>query len=109
MSQKRTAQLGDLFNQYGEEHEQLRMEELRRARRQRIWSRVRKIAFSIVFFAALGTSLYYHREVTDTVAVVAKKLNIDMNGNAEAQTKGKVKDIQAEASKRADIIEATFK
>lgn len=100
----------NLMNQYGTEAETQKVEEHRADRRSETFRKVRRILLLLVVVAAFAAAAVYRNEVQGVIATVTNKFRAPSPyAKAEANTKGKLADINKEAEQRKEAIEATFK
>lgn len=104
------SQFSSLMNQYGSEAETRKVEEFRADRRSATFRKLRKGFLLLLVVAAFATAAVYRDQVQSVVATVVNKFHAPSPyAKAEANTKGKLADINKEAEQRKEAIEATFK
>ena len=100
----------NLMNQYGSEAETQKVEEFRADRRSETFRKVRRVLLLLLVVGAFATAAVYRTQVQSALAVVTSKFRAPAPyAKAEANTKGKLADINKEAEQRKEAIEATFK
>ena len=104
------SQFSSLMSQYGSEAETQKVEEFRADRRSATFRKLRKVFLLLLVVAAFATAAVYRAQVQAVVATVVNKFHAPSPyAKAEANTKGKLADINKEAEQRKEAIEATFK
>jgi hypothetical protein len=104
------SQFSSLMNQYGSEAETQKVEEHRADRRSETFRKLRRVCLLLVVLAAFAAAAVYRTQVQSVIATVTNKFHPPSPyAKAEANTKGKLGDINKEAEQRKEAIEATFR
>ncbi len=100
----------NLMNQYGSEAETQKVAEYRADRRSETFRKIRRVFLLLLVVGAFAAAAVYRTQVQSVIATVMNKFHAPAPyAKAEANTKGKIADINKEAEQRKEAIEATFK
>jgi hypothetical protein len=97
------------MNQFSSEAEQEKVEELRAARRRKIFRSIVKTFLLLLLVGATAAGFHYRSEVNAMISRLTSKLPASPYANAEGKTKAKVADIEKQAAKRDQTLEDTYK
>ena len=98
------------MQKYGDEAEELKITEVREARRQQIMARVRKVIFLLLFLGVCAAAYVYRGGLQQTyVALRGNPAPAKEETSPGANAKNKAKEIQDLAKKRNAVLDEILK